>query len=172
MTRKYLNERYCVRCNRNTATPYLRKHWKRLTSDVTNAKTVDLGCGNGRNSNFLLEQGARWVMGVDMAADQRNNSLILGESPLPVGSNTIDVFLANYIFMFLSPKERLQLIKEIKRTAKKDATLMCELYPAKDSEAKTEEEMISLQNELFSQLNWEKVLFSKGRFIAKNSPLN
>ena len=168
MTRKYLNDRYCVRCNRHTATPYLRKHWNKLTPDIANAQIVDLGCGNGRNSNFLLEQGARWVLGVDMAADKRNNSLILGESALPVDSDTIDVFLANYIFMFLSPTERLQLIGEIKRTAHADATLMCELYPAKDSEAKTEEEMLELQKELFDQLNWEKVLFSKGRFLAKS----
>jgi hypothetical protein len=45
---------------------------------------------------------------------------------------------------------------------------MLELYPAKDSYAKTEKEMLKMQKDIFDKLGWRKIKYSKGRFIAIN----
>jgi hypothetical protein len=162
MTKKYLNDRYCVRCNRHEATPYLKKHWNKLVVK-DNPIVCDLGCGNGRNSKFACSQGAK-VISLDMVNDF-GKKIILGKDKLPL--KKADIILANYILMFLNNKERKFLLSEIKRIASKDCRIMVELYPALDSETKNEEEMLKLQKEIFDSLKWEKILYSKGRFIAK-----
>jgi hypothetical protein len=69
--------------------------------------------------------------------------------------------------MFLDENERKRVIKNLKAAAKNGCTLMVELYPAKDSEIKTEKAMVVLQKEIFDEFGWEKVLYSKGKFIAR-----
>ena len=174
MSRKYMNDRWCVRCGRQEATPYLRKHWKKLEHNPFGSsmsfhdhdiRVVDIGCGNGRNSEFMKEKGFQ-VVSLDMGNDYGSNCLIDG-SPLPLFENTVDVILVNFLFMFLKRSERKRIIKDLKKSARGNCTVMVELYPAKDSETKTEKEMIKLQKELFDDFGWEKVLYSKGRFIAK-----
>jgi hypothetical protein len=69
--------------------------------------------------------------------------------------------------MFLNQRERSQLIKEIHRVAAPNCVIMLELYPAKDSYAKTEEDMVKMQEKIFKKIGWEKVRYRKGKFIAR-----
>ena len=46
---------------------------------------------------------------------------------------------------------------------------MLELYPAKDSEAKTESQMFKMQKDIFNKLGWRKIKYSQARFIAQNN---
>jgi len=165
MSRKYLNDKYCVRCGRTEACPYLRKNVHLLDNENKNLQVVDIGCGNGRNSKFIKKRGHN-VISLDMV-DDYGYKIILGKDKLPAKNNSIDIILCNYLMMFLNKKERSQLIREMKRIAKNNCMLMLELYPAKDCYAKTENEMLAMQYEIFKKMNWEKIRYSRGRFIAK-----
>jgi len=175
MSRKYLNEKWCVRCGRTGPTPYLKQHYRKLVHNPhdfmmgfseSDLRVLDLGCGNGRNTEFMKEQGYTNVAALDMVGDY-GCAVPLGKGRLPVFDSTADIVLANFVFMFLNQKERKQLIREIKRVARSGCTIMVELYPAKDSFAPTDEACVELLDELFDQLNWTKILKSKYRFIAK-----
>lgn len=165
MSRKYINDKYCVRCSRKDPCPYLRKNVGILMKKGEYPYVVDIGCGNGRNSKFMLRQGCI-VTPLDMVNDYGVKT-ILGKEKLPVQTNNADIILCNYLMMFLNKKERRMVIKEIQRVSKKGCKIMLELYPAKDSETKNEKEMLELQEELFTMLGWKKIKYSKGRFIAE-----
>jgi len=179
MSRKYLNDKYCVRCGRKEACPYLRDNYELLLrtfySKDCNPKypcyrtlnIVDIGCGNGRNSEFIKKKGHN-VISLDMVNDYGVETT-LGQDELPVKDNSVDIILCNYLMMFLSPKERNQLIKEIKRVSKANSIIMLELYPAKDSYAKTGEAMVEMQEQIFKKIGWEKIRYRKGKFIAQKS---
>ena len=164
MSRKYLNDKYCVRCGRKTPTPYLKQNYK-CFGKKGKGLVVDLGCGNGRNSEFMKKRGHE-VLSLDMVGDYGVEAEI-GKQPLPV-TRKANIILCNYLMMFLGKKERRQLIQDIKRISASDCTIMVELYPAKDSFAKTKDDMLVLQKEIFDALGWEKIRYSQGRFIAKN----
>jgi len=170
MSRKYLNERWCIRCNRRGPTPYLKKHWEKLV-DPKNKKSsiVDIGCGNGRNSEFFKEMGFKDITSFDMV-DDYGIKLTLGSEGFPLPNQSVDAVIANYIFMFLSPKERRQVTKEIKRVAKPGCMIMVELYPAKDSFAKDQETSDKLLSTLIESLGSDTILKSKDRFVACYSP--
>lgn len=128
MSRKYLNDRWCVRCGRTTPTPYLRKNTKHLPEK---GRVLDIGCGNGRNSVYLKELGYE-VDSVDMAGDFGIKS-VLGKDPLPAGP--YDIILANYVLMFLNTKERYKVMGEMLNRANAEGLLFIEMYPAKDAYA-------------------------------------
>ena len=169
MSRKYLNDKYCVRCGRKEACPYLRDNYKLLVEgrEDTALHVMDIGCGNGRNSEFMKKNHHN-VMSLDMVNDYGIKT-ILGKDVLPVEKACVDIILCNYLMMFLNHRERSQLIKEIKRVAAPDCVIMLELYPAKDSFAKTEEDMVKMQEQIFKKLGWEKIRYRKGKFIARNN---
>ena len=163
-----MNDRWCVRCGKEDGTPYLKNHWEKLFKFTPPqlANVVDIGCGNGRNSEFVKSKGVKNIVSLDMAGDY-GCKCVFDNSPLPLFSNTVDTVLANYSLMFLSRKERKRVVKDIKKSATKHCAIMVELYPAKDSHCKNEDEMVKVQKEIFDNLGWEKVLYSKGRFIAR-----
>ena len=173
MSRKYLNDKYCVRCGRRMSTPYLRDNIDVLYSfDVcvgskNKIQVVDVGCGNGRNSELMKQRGFDNILSLDMVNDY-GKKIILGQDKIPLKNNSADIVLCNYLMMFLNAKERLRLINEIKRIAKPFCKIVVELYPAKDSETITKEEMLNLQREIFNILGWSKIKYSQGRFIAVN----
>jgi ubiquinone/menaquinone biosynthesis C-methylase UbiE len=167
MSRKYIKEKWCVRCGKKTPTPYLQKNVGLLQ---TEGKTVvDVGCGNGRNTIFMRDQGFD-VTPLDMCNDL-GEDMILGKDAFPLGDKSVDIILSNYVMMFLDEDERDQVIAEMKRVAKPGCKIMLELYPAKDSFAVNKAEMIVMQREIFDKLDCAKVRYSQGRFIAEMRPL-
>ena len=169
MSRKYLNDRWCVRCPKIDPSPYLAKNAKFLKGK-TKELAVDVGCGNGRNSEFLKLKGFRKVKSVDMIPDYCcGEKAVLGTDPLPAEDKSVGVILCNYLMMFLNKKERKQLIREFKRVAAEDCIIILELYPALDSFAKTKEAMLEMQKDIFDSLGWKKIRYSQARFIAQNT---
>ena len=184
MSRKYLNDKYCVRCNRTTPCPYLKSNYDKIMSEAVEAyscgkyssiecgypieqvSVLDVGCGNGRNSKFMKKKG-HTVTSLDMVNDY-GTKCILGKGKMPVKSKSMDIILCNYLLMFLDDKERDNVIKEFQRVARKHCIIMLELYPAKDSYAKDENAMLKMQKDIFDKLGWNKIKYSQGRFIAIN----
>jgi len=163
MSRKYINEKWCVRCGKKTPTPYLKKNLSLLK---TEGKTVvDVGCGNGRNTIFMREQGFN-VTPLDMC-NNFGEDMILGKDKFPLEDNLVDIILSNYVMMFLSPEERDQVIGEMKRVAKPSCMIMLELYGAKDSYAVNDEQIADMQKDIFDKLDCFKVRYSKGKFVAE-----
>jgi len=174
--RKYMNERWCVRCHKPDATPFLKKVYdKHIASLVKSCPwsfkrtCVDLGCGNGRNTKFMREQGFE-VIPIDHAATniEGHRDIVLGESELPVFSKSVSIILANYVMMFLKPKQQSQVLREIDRIADKGCWLVLEYYPAKDSwchDAQSALEMQKRHTAWFVGKDWQVVKDLKHRLL-------
>lgn len=156
MTRKYLNDRWCVRCGRDMPTPYLVANLKHLPEF---GRVLDIGCGNGRNSQYLKSLGYE-VDSIDMAGDFGIKT-ILGHDDLP--NNKYDVILANYVLMFLNSEERAKVMNDILDRAAKNCVLMIEMYAAKDAHPFDFNEIMSF----FLKNGWMKVRKSKERCILR-----
>lgn len=163
ISRKYLLDRWCIRCNRNKPTPYIDRSFKYFKDTI-----LDIGCGNGRNSRFLIDEGYN-VISFDMVDDYPYAiKLILGHDIFPLENNSIKTVLANYVFMFLSKEELDFTISEIKRVMDKEGVLIAELYPAKDSYYPSEESILELQRYIINEFDWVILRNSKCRFTLKN----
>lgn len=172
MSRQYLNERWCSRCNKKTPTPYLKDNYRLLSvddatgEDRTGLTVIDIGCGNGRNSRFM-DAKRHTVYACDMVGNY-GCQLTLGSDVLPLADSSIDIILANYVFMFLSNKELSQVVSELKRVSRPGCRIIVELYPAKDSKTPDAESSRKLRDRLLRLLGWTVIRKSKDRFIARN----
>lgn len=175
MSRKYLNDKWCIRCGRKTPCPYLKKNIKLLGGKTV----VDIGCGNGRNAKYMQSLGYE-VTAVDMAVNPEDVGdksidfipMNLGRDIVPVHDGYADIILANYILMFLNEKERDYVLKDINRMSKEGTKLMVELYPAKDSEMKTVEECVAFKDgmiEKFMEYGWRVLRRSNDKFIMERN---
>lgn len=148
MSRQYLNDRWCVRCGRSEPTPYLRKH----ISYLENCRLVaDFGCGNGRNTTYLNQQGIPCI-GFDSVC-RSGIQITLGVDSLPFCDGIFDGILMNYLLMFLNKNERSNLYNEINRCSAANCTIVVELYPAMDSETPNYADMHDLMNEIVDALS-------------------
>lgn len=113
---------------------YLKKEEK---VELTGLNILDLGCGTGRNSNYLAELG-NTVVGIDISKTaidiaksranemQLNNvSYVVGDmgASYPFADNYFDLVLDITSSNSLNEKERDIYIKEVYRTLKKDGYL-------------------------------------------------
>ena len=166
--------RYQVTCGREMPSPYLVKQWdKTLKQRLANgARAVDLGCGNGRNSKFLRSKGLR-VEGFDACLEEQNKRVVLGKDVVPVKANSVDLILLNYVLMFLSEAEMVQLAGEVGRIAKRGCVVVIEMYPAKDSHDTTNEmcevAMTMFKRFLLRSQSWEPIHETKMRQILERT---
>jgi len=158
MSRKYMNGKWCVRCGKDVPTPYLRKNTKLFPEK---GQVLDIGCGNGRNSRYMMELGYA-VDPIDMVNDF-GIKCVLGKDPLP--NKKYDIILANYILMFLDSGTRKRVMSEIHSRAKENATLMIEMYPAKDAHEYDFDSMV----DYFLNSGWNKIRRSKDRCVLKKN---
>ena len=172
-----MNGRWCVRCSRKGPTPYLRQRWPAIRQMLRAIdrpwRVLDLGCGTGRNLGWLPEQGRVEIegLGIDLAINLPGIGIptVLGTERWPVYSSTVDVVLANYVFMFLSPKERKQVLQELTRVTHTGSYLMIELYPAKDSQTPTDKDCAWLLEKLIKDLRkqWLVIHRVKNRCLLR-----
>jgi len=156
VTRKYMNERWCVRCNKSDPTPYLKKYDQLLQRSE---RALDIGCGNGRNTKYMEKLGLK-VDSIDMAGDF-GKKCILGEDPLP--KRKYGVIIANYVLMFLNTRERYKVMKDINERSKVGTIFMAEMYPAKDAHSYDTNKIVGY----FIKRGWTKVRKAKDRFILR-----
>ena len=137
---------------------------------------MDIGCGNGRNTKFLRSKRFDYPlcmisMGLDISTKEYADAVKchLGHEPFPkhFWGSCFQVFLANYVFMFLDQKERQQVIREIQKQSTEDTRIMVELYPSKNSYITSKAAVLKLQQEIFDALGWDKIHWAQGRFIAR-----
>jgi len=171
MSRKYINDKWCVRCGKTAPTPYLAKKLDVISPNPEardRSVVVDIGCGNGRNSNYMKEQGFKHVYSYDMAGDV-GEEMVLGKDSFPLGAFSADIILANYIMMFLDVWEIAHTLREVNRIAKEGCYFVLELYGAKDSYYPTKEKILSLQKEIEGLLEeeWEIVHSVQERSILR-----
>ncbi len=121
---------------------------------------LDIGCGNGRNSRYMMELGYK-VDSIDMANDEFGVKCVLGHDPLP--KKKYDILLANYILMFLDEKTRLYVMDDMNSIAKKNSILMMEMYPAKDAHNYDFDSMVNY----FLNKGWNKVRKSKDKCVLE-----
>lgn len=158
MSRKYMNGKWCVRCGKDVPTPYLKKNTKLFPEK---GKVLDIGCGNGRNSRYMMGLGYK-VDPIDMANDF-GVKCVLGKDPLP--NKKYDILLANYILMFLDGDVRFKVMGEMHSRAKKNSILMMEMYPAKDAYEYNFNNMV----DYFLNKGWIKIRKSKDRCILEKT---
>jgi len=174
MSRKYVNDKWCVRCGKEDPTPYLSKKLDVISPDVErreNMVVIDIGCGNGRNTNYMKEQGFGHIYSYDMAGDF-GEEMTIGRDSFPLGMSAVDIVLANYIMMFLDTWESSHTMNEIDRVTKPGGYVMFELYAAKDSYYPTKEKLLDLQQQLREYLEgkgWEVVHYVQEKFIMRKS---
>ena len=166
-----------VRMNTKTPTPYLRKKIDLLLGKpviingqqvIGGLDVVDLGCGNGRNSRYMIERGCR-VSSYDMK-DDYGEELVLGEDDLPQYDKSCDIILLNYVLMFLEPIAIEFLLQEVDRIAKKGCRVMVEMYAAKTSRMPNEQSLTEgiamVRNLIVVEMEWELIDDGGYRFIA------
>lgn len=151
-----------IRCgDGKKATPYLRKHLPDL--DISrDVLAVDLGCGNLRNTNYLIELGFKKVSSFDKAGDF-GFQVDLGKEKVPVFDKSVGLILCNYLLCFLSKPERIHLAKEINRMASFGCYLFVELYPAKKAYKYTTDGVRNLFQ------SWETIHKVKDKFVLQKN---
>jgi len=117
---------------------------KKLNFYINGKKVLDLGCGIGRNSNYLASLGAEEVIGVDISktainiAKKRSNQLgisnvffeenDIGSSNYNYKDNYFDLVLDITSSNSLNFKERNNYLKEVFRVLKKDSYLVVRAF--------------------------------------------
>ena len=170
MSRKLVNGRPSIRGGAwRTPSPYLKRNLTLLAEGIDRrwGVVVDLGCGNGRNSEFLAKKGFRRIHSYDML-DDYGEALVIGRDRVPLVACGVSLILANYLLMFLGKRELENALTEIKRIAVPGCKLVVELYNAKESRTPTKDKMLRLQADIVRRLGWTEIKSSRGRFIVRN----
>jgi len=159
--------RQVVRCGGKKVTPYLKKQFNYFKGCK---KVLDLGCGEGRNSRFLQEQGIL-THPFDMCPDYGQEWSALEWIPVP--DKSMDGVLLNYILMFLNDAELENVAREVCRVTKPGSVIMVELDLVKSSRVKTAEHAAKLKRKFLKLMGthtsepWDVQHDTKLRFILK-----
>lgn len=102
-----------------------------LAIGVKNRVVVDIGCGDGRHANFLLQQGAQTVYGfdnsvamIDLATNHTKQNP--GKSPnfqvadarhIPLANETVDVIISNFVIHYIAQVQ--EVFQEFQRVVKR-----------------------------------------------------
>lgn len=148
-----------VRCGNLSPTPYLKKHFSKL-SIPKEGLILDLGCGNLRNTNYIKSLGYHNVIPFDRAGDF-GLQINLGSERLPVLDKSVSAVLCNYLMCFFSDEERRHLSREISNKAETGGILVFEMYRAKTG--------VSYDMDTIRSMfpSWETIHSVKDRFILR-----
>jgi len=150
-----------IRCNRKVASPYLREWLPKLKLNLPkDSRIVDLGCGNGRNSKFMLENGFSNIRAFDLKGDY-GTQVDLSYNGIPLPNKSADFILCNYLLCFMNLKERQFLAREIERISAFDCYLMVELYSGRQTVSYNADSILDLF------IYWSIEHKKKDRFILR-----
>lgn len=114
------------------ATPYLREWCPRLPAPVSapdgHSIAVDLGCGNGRNSDYLKKRGY-WVWSCDMKPDYPGAHQWTAGHQLRLLNESVSLFCCQYVLMFLTDREIALALDEINRVTQPGGHVIIEIQP-------------------------------------------
>jgi SAM-dependent methyltransferase len=113
-----------------------------LLPPVTGLRVLDAGCGGGRTSSWLVEQGAE-VVGLDASTEllrlarERlpSATFVLGDlaEPLPFEDDSFDVAVASLVMHYL--RDWAPVLRELRRVLGPDGVLALSTHhPAMDAE--------------------------------------
>ena len=138
-----------VRISNPLATPYLRDKCsliQELTEEIPAHRQlcVDLGCGNGRNSNHIEQVIPSFrrcstylydlhpIEGSDTQALDLNSISGKPEKDLSLSRESASLILCQYVLMFLSGVGKLENVSDLITSVSRDkACLVCELFQNK-----------------------------------------
>jgi len=181
------NHRKVVRVNgpgANGPTPFLRKWGTSIITNLTRpARIVDIGCGDGRNSEYLINctPETPFVLALDMQPDYFNALRIpwfAGKDRIPLAPLNADLVLLQYVLMFLSDEEISHVLTEASVATSVGGYLIVELQDVKSGRKvrinRVEEFMTTLRDRnpdthsnsvLFG--NWVVVRREKNRLLMR-----
>lgn len=161
-----MKEVKAVRCGNKNATPYLRKHIDLFTECAgDDGHIVDIGCGNGRNTEYLKELGFK-VLPLDAVNDY--GIRWFAGSIIPTEAGSADCVLCNYLLMFLDHHARNDVYDEITRISHKETRLLIELEMVKQSWTPDVDTLHALNDEVshaMIQRGWRSIHGTKNRWI-------
>ena len=161
-----------VRCNTSSPSPFLVKNAKLLAPIGPNMVCVDIGCGNGRNSIWAAKQGYV-TLGIDRHGGQTpgNYLIIRGDirDEIPINDNAVDLVLVDFVLMFLTHAERLDLLEQVDRLTARGGFVVIELYAAKESYSPTLQAVADLASDILTYMpgSYEAVKAIKNSIILR-----
>ena len=100
---------------------------------VKGRKALDYGCGTGRSTRFLKQNGLD-VIGVDVSKDQLEEAkrldpegdyLLMEDSEIPLDDSYVDLVLLSLVLMEVSSKEDMKVVfREVNRVLKSDGVVI------------------------------------------------
>lgn len=133
--------------------------------EIENCKTpiVDLGCGLGNNTFYLLQKGKE-VLACDYSevaletiqkeAPQIKTCLFDMTEPFPIQDNYTDIVIADLCIHYFPEDTTKQIIKEIKRILKPNGVLLFRVNSVDDSNFVVNHE--KLEDHFIWQPEWKK----------------
>lgn len=111
-------------------TPYLREWLPKLPPPRSRCRSlaVDLGCGSGRNSRYLIETGYL-VRSFDLDADYPPAEPWKAGQGLPISNETVSLVLCQYVLMFLTDVEIACTLDSVNRITEPGGHVIVELQP-------------------------------------------
>ncbi len=113
--------------------PYLKSIsclFDKIIDKTDGVRCIDLGCGNGRNSKYMSSLGVD-VVSFDIK-DDYGYYLDIEKRRIPIFINSTNIFLLQYILMFIHHRHLDTIIKDICIKSKRDnAIVIIELCQVK-----------------------------------------
>ena len=99
MDKEYWNEYYTEKKAVHFPSPFA-EYWAEKGL-VKNSVIVDIGCGNGRDSFYFMENCAKHVIGIDQSEVVVNNNNVSAKNLNKKLENSIEFMTSNFVYMEL-----------------------------------------------------------------------